>query len=160
MGFESLSSFMSEMAYFVVVFGIVLFIGMVRGYRPLYELILGLYLALLLYFHFPNLDKILEHFSGAVLAIFQLSLFILITFFTTALCDKILPDYRKEGKFDKMGKKLLLTLGATILILVFSFQVLPISQFVATGTPLQALFGAESSFFWWLLVPFVILYIV
>jgi len=54
---------------------------------------------------------------------------------------------------------LLLAVAGTILIMVFSFHVLPVTEFLTPGTPIQSLFAPAQYFFWWLLVPFVILYL-
>jgi hypothetical protein len=37
--------------------------------------------------------------------------------------------------------------------------VLPLTEFVTPGTPIQAVFAPANYFFWWLLAPLVVLYL-
>ena len=125
------------------------------------NIIIGLYLALLISLEFPNYELLL---GGAPTskseAILRLGFFLFISLFTTALCWRIMPDEFREEKFESVGKKTLLAIGATILVMIFSFHVLPVTEFLTPGTPIQSLFAPDLYFFWWLLVPLVILYIV
>ena len=153
--------FLSEIAYLLIAFGLVFTLSAIRGYQAVINLILGLYLSLLLYFKLPTyLGHFFADLEGVTLAIAQLLLFAFITYLTTTLCNRLLPDRMRGGYFEHFGKKLVLSLAATILIMSFSFQVLPVSEIISTGTPLQTLFTPEAHFFWWLLVPLVVLYFV
>jgi hypothetical protein len=89
----------------------------------------------------------------------KLGIFLLFTAATTALTHRIMPDEFRENKLESLGKKITLALGATILIMIFSYQVLPVSEFLTPGTPIQSLFAPTEYFFWWLLLPLVILFI-
>lgn len=154
-------NFLSEFAYLLVVFMSLLFFSIVKGRQAIMNLIVGLYLALLISIEFPGYDRLFSSIDSMQgMAAARLLFFFFITLFTTLLCYRIMPDEFREKKFESFGKKLLLSIGATILIISFSFHVLPISELLSTGTPLQSLFGPEIYFFWWLLVPLVILYIV
>lgn len=125
------------------------------------NVIVGLYFALLISIQFPNYDYILGGLeSSQSIAAGRLAFFAIVTLLTTTLCFRIMPDEFKENKFESLGRKLLLTLSATILVMTFSFNVLPVTEFLVPGTPLQTLFAPEVYFFWWLLVPLVVLYIV
>lgn len=143
-----------EFAYFLGVFGFFLLFAIFRGRQAIMNITIGLYLALLITEHVPNYATL---FSSAAA---KLAVFAFTTLLTTIFCYRIMPDEFRENRFESLGKKLLLSLGATILVMAFSFQVLPVSEFLTPGTPLQTLFGPESYFFWWLLVPMAILYIV
>lgn len=154
-------NYIYEIAYLLGVFGLFLVFSIFKGRQSLMNVTVGLYLALLISIEFPSYDTL---FSGLEtsqsIAAAKLAFFAFITLFTTALCYRIMPDEFRENRFESMGKKLLLTMGATILVMTFSFQVLPVTEFLVPGTPLQSLFAPEVYFFWWLLVPLVILYIV
>ncbi len=152
--------FMYETAYLLAVFMLLFVFAIFKGRQAIMNLTVGLYLALLISIEFPGYDRIFNGLEGASLAGGKLVFFFFITLFTTALCYRIMPDEFREKKFESFGKKLLLTIGATILIMIFSFHVLPVTEFMTPGTPLQSLFGPEPFFFWWLLVPLVILYVV
>jgi hypothetical protein len=161
MDFGYVLTFIYEFAYLLGVFGFFLIFAIFRGRQAIMNVTVGLYLALLISIEFPNYGQLFSGIGSAKsLAFAKLGFFTFITLFTTALCYRIMPSEFRENRFESLGKKLLLALGATILIMAFSFQVLPIVELLAPGTPLQALFGPEQYFFWWLLVPLVILYIV
>lgn len=153
-------NFISEIAYFLVFFGVFLFLALVKGRQALINIIFSLYLALLISIEFPFYDSLLSTFSTSKgLASGQLVLFLVFTTVFYFLTMRIMPDEYREKKFESFGKKLLLTFSATILVMIFSFQVLPVTEFLTPGTPLQSLFAGESYYFWWLLVPLIILFI-
>ncbi|MBP9842498.1 MAG: hypothetical protein KBC62_00680 [Candidatus Pacebacteria bacterium] len=161
MDFGYVLNFMYEFAYLLGVFAFFLVFAIFKGRQATINVTFGLYLALLISNEFPNYDRLFSGFASAEsLALAKLGFFVFITLFTTMLCYRVMPSEFRETRFESIGKKLILALGATILVMTFSFQVLPISEFLTPGTPLQSLFGPEPYFFWWLLVPMVILYIV
>lgn len=92
------------------------------------------------------------------LAVGKMVLFAIFTTITTILVARVMPDAYREKKFESFFKKILLALAGTILIMVYSFHVLPVTEFVTPGTPLPHSFAPKEWFFWWLLFPMVILY--
>jgi len=152
--------FLSEFAYLLITFGIFLGIAIFRGRQNLINLICGLYLALLITIQFPYYDILLDNIShSSVVAAVKLIFFGIITFLSNLLFRRIMPDEYREGKFESFGKKIMLALGATVLVMIFSFNILPVTEFLTPGTPIQTLFGAEQFYFWWLMLPLVFLYI-
>lgn len=155
-----LVEFLYEFAYFLGVFSLFLVFAVLKGRQALINIITGLYLALLILLEFPNYDKLFGDLEGTTAIFATLGLFVVITIFTTALMYRVMPEEFREERFESLWKKILLSLGATLLVMIFSFQTLPLTDLLAAGTPLQSLFGPEPYFFWWLLVPLVILYVV
>jgi len=154
-------NFVTEAAYLLLVFIFCLAFSIFKGRQAIMNLMVGLYLALLISIQFPAYDVIFGGIDSSVsLASAKLGFFAIITLLTTLLCYRIMPSEFRENKFESLGKKILLSSGATILIMIFSFHVLPVTEFLTPGTPIQSLFAPEVYFFWWLLVPLVILYIV
>lgn len=150
-----------ESAYLIMVFVLCLTFAIFKGRQAIINLMFGLYLALLISLEFPNYDVIFGSLeSGHSLAIAKMGFFAVITVLTTMLCYRIMPDEFQENRFESMGKKTLLSVGATVLIMIFSFHVLPVTEFLTPGTPIQSLFAPEAYFFWWLLLPLVILFII
>lgn len=156
----SLIHTLSQSAYFLIV-GITFFgIGIFRGRQALINIICGLYFALLISIHFPFYDKLLGGIGQAsVQAGIKLVFFIALTYLFTKLFKRLMPSEYQEGKFESFHKKILLAAGATILVLAFSFNVLPVGEFLSTETPIQMLFSTDGLFFWWLIIPFIFLYI-
>lgn len=155
-----LFNFLSEIAYLLVVFAIVFIFAMAKGRQAVINLIFGLYLALLISIEFPFYKNLFGSLSSEALSLAKLSLFVVFTVLATILSARVMPDAFKEKRFESFGKKLLLALSATALIMAFSFQVLPVTDFLTPGTPIQSLFAPEGYFFWWLLLPLVILFLV
>jgi hypothetical protein len=154
-------AFFSDITYFIVLFGIFFIVGVIKGKQALTNLTLGLYLALLFYDKIPGMQKLLaDAVDPQKSLLLQLSVFVIVTVVTTGLFFKIMPRQYAQKYFEDLFAKITLALASTILVVAFSFQVLPISDVIATGSALQAIFGPEVTFFWWLLIPFIILFVV
>jgi len=151
--------FLSESAYLLVVFGIFLIFAVTKGRQTLINIICGLYFALLITIHFPYYEKLVSEItqSGVVSAV-KLIIFAIIAVLTTYLFKRIMPGEYHEGKFESFHKKIALSLAATVLVMSFSFNVLPVTEFLTPGTPIQSLFAPQHLFFWWLIAPLAVLY--
>tara|TARA_B100002051_G_scaffold276628_2_gene326302 strand:- start:27785 stop:28270 length:486 start_codon:yes stop_codon:yes gene_type:complete len=160
MNWAFILDFLIEIAYLLLVFGVTLAIAIFKGRQAVINIICGLYLALLISIEFPYYDKVFGTLadSGQV-AMAKMAFFIFIAFFATKLFSRIMPDEFSENKFESFGKKSLLALGVTVLVMTFSFHVLPVTEFLSPGTPIQSLFAPAEYFFWWLLAPLVLLYL-
>jgi hypothetical protein len=161
MDFIYIFDFLTEIAYLLFVFTLVFSFSIIKGRQAIINLIFGLYLALLISIQFPSYDVIFGSIENPqTLALAKLVMFGIITTLTTILCYRVMPDEFRENKLESFHKKFILSLAATILIMIFSFQVLPVTEFLTPGTPVQTLFAQEYLFFWWLLLPLVILFLV
>lgn len=153
-------SLLQELTYLLVVFGGFFLFSIFKGRQAVINVVTGLYIALLISLVFPYYDLFLSGAPSAhSLAVGKLVIFAIFTILGTLLMARLMPDEFREKKFESMGKKLLLALGGTIAVMVFSFHVLPITELLSPGTPIQTLFENSNYFFWWLLVPLVILYL-
>lgn len=151
---------LQELAYLLGTFGFFIVYATVRGRQAVINLVVGLYFALLISLEFPYYDALLAHAGDAhSVAIAKIVIFAVFTVLATLLMKRIMPDEYKEKKFESFHKKIMLAIGGTILIMVFSFHVLPVTEILTPGTPIQSLFAPAHYFFWWLLAPFVVLYI-
>ena len=154
-----LLSIFQELVFLLAVFGFFLVWVLVRGRQSIVNLIFGLYLALLISLEFPYYDKFLPNgASEQTVAIGKLIIFAIFTTIATILVARVMPDAYREKRFETLFKKILLVLAATILIMIYSFHVLPVTEFVTPGTPIASLFAHKEWFFWWLLLPMVFLY--
>jgi hypothetical protein len=153
-------NFISEIAYLLIVLGVIFSISIFKGRQAVINIIFGLYLALLISVEFPFYEQVLGSLSGAVsLSMAKLIIFLVFTILATVLCFRIMPDEFREMKLESFSKKFTLSLCATILVMVFSFHVLPVTEFLTPGTPIQSLFAPAEYFFWWLILPLVALFI-
>jgi fumarate reductase subunit D len=161
MDFGFVLDFMYETAYFLAVFMLFMLWATFKGRQAMINIIFGLYLALLILIEFPYTAYLTENLGGSVVqSLGKLVLFFIFTVLTTWLFAHVMPVEFKEKKFESFFKKILLAGAASILVMVFSFQVLPVTEFLTPGTPLQTLFAPEGLFFWWLMVPLVVLFII
>mgnify|MGYP001111719968 FL=1 len=144
----------------IIVFGIFLFLALKKGRQTVTNVILGLYFALLISIEFPYYDTILGSASSAKSeSILMLIVFTAFTFAATLLFHRILPREYDESSFEGFGKKLLLALGGTVLVMAFSYHALPVTELITPGSPINYLFASSQSFFYWLIAPIVILYL-
>jgi hypothetical protein len=152
--------FLTESAYLIIVFTVFLTMAIIRGRQTVINHIAGLYLAVLITSQFPYYDALLSSLSKAsMIAVAKLVIFILVTIACTKLFKRIMPEEYREGRFESFGKKIMLSLGATILVMIFSFNVLPVTELLTPGTPIQSLFAPEQYYFWWLILPLIFLYL-
>lgn len=132
---------------------------MTRGLHSLVALILGLYIALLISLKFPYYDALYGLTDGeksnAILAIL---FFALITVLATILFGRLLSGGYDESALDAFWKKFLFALFGAALIMTYSYHVLPITTFVEPG-PVGLLFAPEANFFWWLIIPLMLLFL-
>ncbi len=146
---------LQEFAYLIGVFGFFITYAIVRGRQHVINLIAGLYFALLISLEFPYYDMLL---GGEDDALGRVIIFGFFTVVSTILFTRLMPREYQEKKFESFPKKLLLAIAGTVLVMVYSFHVLPVTEFVTPGTPIQSIFAPANYFFWWLLAPLVILY--
>lgn len=154
-------SFLQESLFFILVFGAFLGFAMVRGTQALVNVILGLYLALLISIEFPYYSIILGGAEGdpQTQSVLMIVVFAIFTLLSTLLFSRLMITDSAEPAFENFSNKLLFAIGATILIMVYSYHVLPVTELIHPGTPIQYLFEPTQNFFWWLLIPLVLLFL-
>jgi uncharacterized membrane protein YraQ (UPF0718 family) len=147
-----------EFALLLGVFGFFIVYSIFRGRQHLINLIVGLYFALLISLVFPYYDTLLGGEPGPSNTLGTLVIFAAFTIISTILIGRLMPEEYREKKFESFFKKLLLALAGTVLVMVFSFHVLPLTELLHPSTPIQSLFAPREFFFWWLIAPLIILY--
>lgn len=152
-------SLLKESAFMIGTFSAFLVYAMIKGRYALVNLIFALYLALLVSVEFPYYRDLMsgEGESGAVAKILVFLAFVIAGI---VLMRRHIPGDDYEPAFQGLGKKILLSAMATILVMTFSFHVLPVTEILTPGTPIQALFASPEYFFWWLFLPLLALFFV
>lgn len=154
-------SVLHESLFMVIVFVGFFVYAISSGRQSLINVIVGLYFALLISIEFPYYNLILGGAgSKKAESLVILIVFLVFTFGATILFSRLMPREYAEGKFEAFGKKVLLACGATVLVMAFSYHALPVTEVITPGSPIQSLFGSESSFFYWLLAPLLLLFFV
>lgn len=157
----SLVGMIQESLFMVIVFVGFLLYAITSGRQSITNVILGLYFALLISLEFPFYEMLLGATSNEKTeSILMLIVFGVFTLCATILFARLMPREYQEKKFEAIGKKLLLAIAATILVMAFSYHALPVTDIITPGSPIQYLFGREGTFFYWLIAPIIILFTV
>lgn len=159
MNYELYIGYLQSALVPILIFVFLLLFAAIRGRRAITSLILGLYFALLISLKFPYYAKIYA-IAGNIITETALSIIVFAVFTTifTLLMDRLLFYRIDERAFEGMSKKIVLALLGTILVMSYSYHVLPITNLIDPGLPAQKLFGPEEYFFWWLIIPLVALF--
>jgi hypothetical protein len=152
--------FIQEFAYMLIVFSIFFALAMWRGRYFLINIILSLYIAFLILLTFPFFDSLLTDGQPTENAIIKIILFVATAGLVSRLFRRHIPGDDYEKMFGGLWKKVLLSALATILIMIFSYHALPVTELIHPGTPIQALFAPQEYFFWWLILPLALLFVV
>lgn len=161
MDFSTVISTLQESLFVIVVLLTFVTFAIIKGRQGLINLIMGLYLALLISLEFPYYDEIVGAAGTAKSSsIIMISVFAVFAILSTLLFNRLMPREYDETAFEGFGKKLVYALAATILVVIYSYHALPVTDLVDPGSPVAAIFGSENSFFWWLLAPLLILFLV
>lgn len=155
---QALVSLLQESLFMILVFAAFLIFAMIRGRQALVNVILALYFAFLISLKFPYYDQILSgEKSDATIIIV---IFAILTILSTAFFGKLMITDPEEPAFENFNRKVILSVFGSILIMLYSFHVLPVTDIITPGTPIQSLFAPEQHFFWWLLAPLAVIYFI
>ncbi len=148
-----------ESLFMVVTFSVFLFYAMAKGRYALINVIFALYLALLISIKFPYYDQIMTG-GGDSTAIAKILIFLGFVLVGIFLLRRHIPGDDYEPAFQGFWKKILLALMSTVLVMIFSYHALPVTEIITPGSPIQALFAPQENFFWWLILPLIALFFV
>lgn len=148
---------LQESFFVIAVFVGFLTYAIIRGRHSLINLIVGLYFALLISIEFPYYDAILGSASAQSEAMLRIVVFGVFTIISTVVLGRLLHQGDWDRGFAGFHRKVVYALAATVLVMTYSFHALPVTELIDPG-PIQALFASESSFFFWLFVPIIIIF--
>lgn len=154
----SITSLIHEFLYLILVFSVFIAIALMKGRYAIVNIIFALYLALLVALKFPYFDFFLNAGSPSSNAVVMIVIFIVFTVLGIMLFRRHIPGDDYESAFQHFWTKLLLAGMATILVMAYSYQALPVTELFTPGSPIQSLFGPEDNFFWWLILPLITLF--
>lgn len=151
--------FIKESAFMLSTFGVLLLYGMAKGRYSLVNVILALYLAFLVTLKFPYYAS-LGSGDAEGGAIAKILIFLVLTIVGMMLFRRLIPGDDYETAFSGLWRKILLASVATVLVMIFSFHALPVTEIITPGTPIQELFASSEKFFWWLMLPLAVLFFI
>jgi len=152
-------AFLKDFAFLLVTFGVFFVYAMAKGRYAIINLIFGLYIALLITYVFP-FWKYFPQDVGDGGGTAKIIMFIAILVVAVMLFRRHIPGDDFENALHNFWTKALLASMATILVMLFSIHILPVSDIINPGTPIEAIFAPEEYFFWWLILPLVALFFV
>jgi hypothetical protein len=156
-----LASLFHESLYLILVFSFFIAIALMKGRYAIVNIIFALYLALLVSLKFPYFDFFLNAGSPSSNAVVMIVIFSIFTILGIVLFRRHIPGDDYENAFQHFWTKVLLASMATILVMAYSYQeILPVTELITPGSPIQSLFAPEDNFFWWLVLPLVTLFFV
>lgn len=152
---DTLVATLRDASVLLIVFGAVFAYGILRGQRSLLALTFGLYLALLLSLEFPYYETISASASFLAPHTLKLVFFALFALFGTFLFSRLLSRVIDVIAIEGIGRKIILSLLTTALILSYCYHVFQIADSLNPGSKANMLFASRDSFFWWLLAPLI-----
>lgn len=157
---QGIVTLIHESVFLIAVFSFFLAIALLKGRYAIVNIIFALYLALIVSLKFPYFSFFLNGTSHASDAVVMIVIFAFFTIVGIFLFRRHIPGDDYEGAFQHFKKKLLLAIMATVLVMAYSYHALPVTDLITPGSPIQALFGPEQHFFWWLILPIIGLFFV
>jgi hypothetical protein len=159
MDFGSVVGYIQSALVPLVTFVALLLFSVIRGRRAITSLILGLYFALLISLKFPYYQNIYSAVGFLNDTTLSIIIFAVFAVFSAMLMDRLLFYRIDETAFEGFGKKAVLAILGTVLIMAYSYHVLPVTGIIDPGTPAAMLFAPEEYFFWWLAGPLIVLFL-
>jgi len=156
--FREALSFAQTFSLDLVVIAITLLIlfvfSMHFGKRAIVALIFSFYIGLLTYLHFPYTERFL-FFTETETQLFFSNAIVFITFVIVSyiLLERVVYSDFPEKTYRRLIEAGLLSAAATLLLLAFSYQILPVTTLYNFGEPVDALFESSAFFFLWLVIP-------
>lgn len=157
MDINAITTLVNESLFLLIVFGLFFGLALFKGKYTLINTLFGLYLALLITIKFPYFELFLAGGNKTNNAIIMVVLFLFFTGLGTYIMRRHIPGDDYEPVFHDLMKKLVLALSATVLVMAYSYHVLPVTDLITPGSPINALFAPQENFFWWLIAPLVAL---
>lgn len=151
-----------EFLVLILVFGALFAYALLRGKHALTALILGLYLALLISLKFPYYNAIYDLVArgGKTTPILTIAIFAVFTGMGTFLFEHLLWHDYEESAFEDISKKVILALLGTVLVMAYTYHVLPVTTIFDPGSSVAMLFAPPEYFFWLMLLPLIGLFFV
>ncbi|HZS42872.1 MAG TPA: hypothetical protein VFA52_01500 [Candidatus Paceibacterota bacterium] len=149
-------SYGADLSILVILFILTAVYGLYWGKQRLVSLILAFYPAILLFLNFPYVNNLLliKATAGQIFVskcvIFLIFLIPIHLIFNRFVFGDF--GFNSNRKFLQAA---ILSISILILIIVFFYRVVPLTNVYSVSLPLARYLSTSKDFFWWLLVPFV-----
>lgn len=161
MEFSDVLSFIQGWILLFASFSLALGYAMFKGRQNLINLMMGMYFGLFLHTIFPFTDTLIEKGgSDKTEAIVSVAIFVGFSILGTILFSRLMPREFLEGAFESLAKKILLAVGAMVLVMTLSLHYLPVGEIINIGTPIPEFLLTDNLAFLWFVLPFVLMFVV
>lgn len=154
---DFIQTFSLDFIIIVVTLAALFTLSMHLGKGAIITLIFSFYVGLLTYLHFPYIERFLfftENETQLFLSNAAIFLaFVIISYVT--LSRVVYADF-SEGAPERIFEAGLLSAAATLLLLSFSYQILPVTTLYNFSESVDLLFEPSNLFFLWLVIPLAI----
>lgn len=130
------------------------------GKESIISLILSFYVSMPLINLFPYFDKISFLGDGEkTLLYLQIGLFIIIIFISNLIFNRIINVEVYYGGFRKLIENIFLGIVSGGFLIAISYHIINISILYDFGDYVDAIFMPQTLFFWWLIAPFIVIFL-
>jgi|TARA_Y100000310_G_scaffold345555_1_gene466522 hypothetical protein len=152
--FDYATSFSVDFFIILALFALLVGYSFRYGKARIISLILSLYLALLIFIHFPY-GEIIQNTVKGQLSLFAVNsvIFFIILIVSYIVLNRLIRVEFSSRDTRRWSDTILLSAFATVLLLAFSYHVLPIVSIHDFEPRVDLLFERAEYFFWWLLIP-------
>lgn len=151
---DLIRDFSLDFIIIAITFAVLFVLSIHFGKGAIITLIFSFYVGLLVYLHFPYIERFL-FFTETETQLFLSNAIVFLTFVIISyvtLSRVVYADFSEKtaGRLLEAG---LLSASAALLLLAFSYQILPVTTLYNFGAPVDLLFEPSNFFFLWLIIP-------
>lgn len=157
---ESIANLSLDTIILIIIFSVFFVYSIKFGKRSIILLILSFYISIPLISFFPYFDKI-SFFGSTEKALLysQIGLFIIIIFILNIILDRIVNIEFYYGGFRKLIESIFLGAVSGGLLVAVSYHIVNISVLYNFGNYIDYIFASQTILFWWLIMPFVVIFL-
>ena len=156
---ETIATSSLDTIILIVVFLVLLIYGMKFGKRRIISLILSFYISIPIINFFPYSESI-SFFGDTEKAVLysQIGFFALVIVFINIILERvvILEIYSSGAR--KLIENIFLALAGSGLLISISYHIISISELHDFAEQIDLVFASSVLFFWWLMVPLVVIF--
>ena len=154
---SNLLNISSDAVFFVTVFVLLFMYTMYFGRGKMVSLILAFYPATFFYNTFPFLDKVIVLYGPQLIVLNKLAIFLFFLVPLAIIIDRFIFSTSEYTGSSHILRMIGLALAGVVMIIIFSYTTVNFDSLHDFGGGIDALFAGGNSFFYWNLVPIVLL---
>lgn len=155
---ETVASLSLDTIILAIIFAVFFTYGLKYGKQRIIFLILSFYISIPIISVFPYTEK-LSFFGETDKAIVyaQIAVFLVAIVILNIIIGRVISWELRSRGLRKLIETGALAFASSGLLMAISYHIIPITALHDFAAPIDSLFASPSLFFWWLVIPFVIL---